>query len=54
MDTDKRPTAAVADFKEIRDVAEVIVKEDRKLHATVLFDPDHGLSERIIAEQFLE
>ncbi|WP_040509330.1 NAD kinase [Gluconobacter morbifer] len=54
LDMEKRPTAAVADFKEIRDVAEVVVKEDRKRHATILFDPDHGLSERIIAEQFVE
>ncbi|QDH17362.1 NAD kinase [Swingsia samuiensis] len=54
MDTEKRPTAAVADFHEIRDVFEVVVKEDRTQYATVLFDPDHGLSERIIAEQFME
>jgi NAD+ kinase len=28
------------------------VNEDRDLAATILFDPDQGLSERIIAEQF--
>lgn len=53
LDTEKRSTAAVADFTEIRDVAEVVVREDRTRKATILFDPDHGLSERIIAEQFV-
>ena len=52
LESDKRPTAAVADFTEVRDVASVSVREDRSVHATVLFDPDRGLSERIIAEQF--
>lgn len=51
-ETDKRPTAAVADFTEVRDVASVAVSEDRSVSVTLLFDPDQGLSERIIAEQF--
>jgi NAD+ kinase len=52
LEADKRPTAAVADFTEVRDVASVAVSEDRSVKVTVLFDPDQGLSERIIAEQF--
>jgi NAD+ kinase len=52
LETDKRPTAAVADFTEVRDVVSVAVSEDRTVSVTVLFDPDQGLSERIIAEQF--
>jgi NAD+ kinase len=52
LETDKRPTAAVADFTEVRDVVSVAVSEDRTVTVTVLFDPDQGLSERIIAEQF--
>jgi NAD+ kinase len=52
LEADKRPTAAVADFTEVRDVVSVQVKEDRSVSVTVLFDPDQGLSERIIAEQF--
>ena len=52
LERDKRPVAAVADFTEVRDVASVAVSEDRTVTATVLFDPDQGLSERIIAEQF--
>ena len=52
LEADKRPVAAVADFTEVRDVASVAVSEDRSVSVTVLFDPDQGLSERIIAEQF--
>ena len=52
LEADKRPVAAVADFTEVRDVLSVHVREDRQLAAQVLFDPDQGLSERIIAEQF--
>lgn len=52
LEIDKRPTAAVADFTEVRDVVSVAVSEDRTVSVTLLFDPDQGLSERIIAEQF--
>jgi NAD+ kinase len=52
LETDKRPTAAVADFTEVRDVVSVAVALDRSVSVTVLFDPDQGLSERIIVEQF--
>ncbi len=52
LEADKRPVAAVADFTEVRHVVSVAVSEDRSLGATVLFDPDRALSERIITEQF--
>ena len=52
LEAEKRPVAAVADFTEVRDVISVAVSEDRTTHACVLFDPDQGLSERILAEQF--
>ena len=52
LEPDKRPVAAVADYTEVRDVRRVEVWEDRAVSLTMLFDPDHGLSERIIAEQF--
>ena len=52
LEHDKRPVAAVADYTEVRDVRRVEVREDRSVTLTMLFDPDHGLSERIIAEQF--
>ena len=53
LEADKRPVAAVADFTEVRDVVSVAVSEDRDTRVGVLFDPDQGLSERIIAEQFV-
>ncbi len=52
LEADKRPVAAVADQMEVRDVIRVAVHEDRNVGVTVLHDRDHGLSERIIAEQF--
>ncbi len=52
LEDEKRPVAAVADFTEVRDVVSVAVSEDRSITTTILFDPDQGLSERIIAEQF--
>ena len=52
LEPDKRPVAAVADYTEVRDVRRVEVWEDRGVSLTMLFDPDHGLSERILAEQF--
>lgn len=52
LEPEKRPVAAVADYTEVRDVASVAVAEDRAVGLTMLFDPDHSLSERIIAEQF--
>jgi NAD+ kinase len=52
LEHDKRPVAAVADFTEVRDVVSVLVRLDRGVRATILFDPDQALSERIIAEQF--
>ncbi len=52
LEAEKRPVAAVADFTEVREVLRVEVREDREVSLTLLFDPDHGLSERVIAEQF--
>jgi NAD+ kinase len=52
IDGEHRPVAAVADHAEFRDVAEVTVRLDRERSLTLLHDPDHGLEERNIAEQF--
>ena len=49
----KRPVAAVADQKEVRDIAEVSVEIARDSELTLLFDPGHSLDERIVAEQFV-
>ena len=52
IEPDKRPVSATADYTEVRDVRRVEVREDRSITMTMLFDPQHSLSERIIAEQF--
>ena len=49
----KRPVAAVADQKEVRDVAEVHVEIARDSELTLLFDKGHALDDRIVAEQFV-
>ena len=52
LDGDKRPVSATADFHEVRDVAQVDVAQAPDIQATLLFDPDHRLEERILDEQF--
>lgn len=49
---DKRPVQAAADSFEVNHVAQVVVREDRSVSYTLLFDPDHSLEERILREQF--
>ena len=49
---EKRPVSAVADQKEVREVAEVRVRVSSGCRLTLLFDPGHTLDERIVAEQF--
>jgi NAD+ kinase len=48
----KRPVHAVADVQEVHDVEKVVVREDRTVSLTVLYDPDHNLEERVLKEQF--
>ncbi|MBU6266402.1 MAG: NAD kinase [Sphingomonadales bacterium] len=52
LEPGKRPVAAVADQKEVRDVREVTITACRKHVLTLLFDPGSSLEERIFAEQF--
>lgn len=54
LEADKRPTSAVADHTEVRNVIDVRIREDRKLHVVCLFDPEHSLEERILMEQFID
>ncbi|WBH16371.1 NAD kinase [Sphingomonas radiodurans] len=53
LDPDKRPVSAVADQREIREVAEVTIAIDRARELTLLFDPEHALDDRITMEQFV-
>lgn len=52
LDNTKRPVSAVADYTEVRDVVRVDIREDRSVSLPLLFDREHGLEERILAEQF--
>lgn len=53
LDPVKRPVSAVADQREVRDVARVEVVIDRSSPLTLLFDPEHALDDRIAMEQFI-
>lgn len=52
LESDKRPVSAVADHTEFRNVVEVTIKQSKKHEMLILFDGDHSLDERILAEQF--
>lgn len=52
LDHYKRPVSATADSAEVRDVIEVLLRESQQHTMTLLFDPEHSLEERILAEQF--
>ena len=53
LDPGKRPVSAVADQREIREVARVDVVIDRARELCLLFDPEHALDDRITMEQFI-
>jgi NAD+ kinase len=53
LEGSKRPVSAVADQREIRDIASVEVALDRNRALTLLFDPEHALDDRIAMEQFV-
>jgi NAD+ kinase len=48
----KRPVSATADQIEIRDVRRVEVAAEREIEMNLLYDPGHGLEERLLREQF--
>lgn len=52
LDAYKRPVSATADSFEVRDVAEVTIRESASKTVTLLFDPEHNMEERILDEQF--
>lgn len=54
LDPTLRPVSATADFVEIRDVVEVLIKEDTSTECTILFDAEHNFEERILTEQFVQ
>ena len=52
LEPSKRPVSAVADQKELRDIAEVTIEVAHDSPLELLFDPGQSLAERIVAEQF--
>jgi NAD+ kinase len=52
LDPDKRPMMAEADGTSVRDVVRVAVESDPEVRHRLLFDPGHGLEERLLREQF--
>jgi NAD+ kinase len=53
LDVDKRPVSAVADSTEVRGPVRIDVETARDVSHRILFDPGHGLEERLIREQFV-
>jgi NAD+ kinase len=54
LEPEKRPVMADADSRSsVRDVASVEVRSEPSVSHRLLFDPGHGLEERLIGEQFV-
>ena len=49
----KRPVMADADGESVKDVASVEIRSEPDVSHKILFDPGHGLEERLIREQFV-
>ncbi len=52
LEAEKRPVMADADGRSVRNVISVEIKSEPRLSHRVLFDPGHGLEERMFREQF--
>ncbi len=52
LEPDKRPVRADADSRPVLDVVMVEIRSEPKIRHRILFDPGHGLEERLIVEQF--
>ncbi len=53
LNPDKRPVMAEADAQAVRNVASVEIRSETEISHRILFDPGHGLEERLIREQFV-
>ena len=52
LENTKRPVSATADNREVKDIIHAKISEAITKQATLLFDPEHDLEERILREQF--
>ncbi len=53
LEPEKRPVMADADSRSVRDVVKVEIQSEPTISHRILFDPGHGLEERLISEQFV-
>ncbi|MFN9943130.1 MAG: NAD kinase, partial [bacterium] len=52
LDPLRRPVMADADSRSVRDVIRVVIRSEPAVRHRILFDPVHGLDERLLQEQF--
>ncbi|NRB03106.1 MAG: NAD kinase [Rhodobacteraceae bacterium] len=52
LEAEKRPVMAEADSRSFHNVASVVIRSEPSVSHRILFDPGHGLEERLISEQF--
>jgi len=52
IDPEKRPVMADADSRWVEHVVSVVIRSEPSISHRILFDPGHGLQERLIREQF--
>ncbi len=52
IEAPKRPVMADADSRSVRDVVSVEIRSEPAVRHRILFDPGHGLEERLMREQF--
>jgi len=52
LDPDKRPVMADADSRSVNNVLSVEIRSEPAVRHRILFDPGHGLEERLLSEQF--
>lgn len=52
LEPEKRPVRADADSRPVQDVIRVEIRSEPGIRHRILFDPGHGLEERLIVEQF--
>ena len=53
MEAEKRPVMADADSRSVTDVVSVEIRSEPTIAHRILFDPGHGLEERLLDEQFV-
>lgn len=53
LDAGKRPVMADADSRSVQNVTSVEIRSEPEIAHRILFDPGHGLEERLIREQFV-